>query len=127
MEAAAERASLPRAGIGRAEPALPIVEIDASGARPERTGIAEVDRVLGGGLVAGSVTLLGGEPGVGKSTLLTQLAAAVAARSRRVLYVSAEESREQVRSRAERLGAAGGTTTTKESGSSLRRLRSSCR
>jgi DNA repair protein RadA/Sms len=68
------------------------------------TGVAEVDRVLGGGLVPGSVTLLGGEPGIGKSTLLLQVAAAVAAQRRRVLYVCGEESAQQVRVRAERLG-----------------------
>ena len=75
-------------------------------ARPRATGVAELDRVLGGGLVPGSVTLLGGEPGIGKSTLLL----AGARRSGRaageaVLYVSAEESKQQVRARAERLGA----------------------
>ena len=63
---------------------------------------AELDRVLGGGVVAGSVTLLGGEPGIGKSTLLLQLLAAWPGRT---LYVSAEESAQQVRLRAERLGA----------------------
>ena len=72
-------------------------------ARP--TGIGELDRVLSGGLVPGSVTLLGGEPGVGKSTLLTQVAAAMAHAGGRVLYVSAEESSQQVRLRAERLDA----------------------
>lgn len=69
------------------------------------TGVDEVDRVLGGGLTAGSVTLIGGEPGVGKSTLLLQLLAGPAAAGRTVLYVSAEESTAQVRHRAERLGA----------------------
>jgi len=70
-----------------------------------RTGIAELDRVLGGGLVPGSVTLLGGEPGAGKSTLLLQAADALARGGRTVLYVSAEESVSQVRLRAERLDA----------------------
>ena len=69
------------------------------------TGIGEFDRVLGGGLVPGSVTLLGGEPGAGKSTLLLQAADALAAGGRTVLYVSAEESLGQVRLRAERLNA----------------------
>jgi DNA repair protein RadA/Sms len=72
-------------------------------ARP--TGIGELDRVLGGGLVPGSVTLLGGEPGIGKSTVLLQAAAEVAASGRRVLYLSGEESPQQIRLRAERLGA----------------------
>jgi DNA repair protein RadA/Sms len=69
---------------------------------PVTTAIAELDRVLGGGLVAGSVTLLGGEPGIGKSTLLLQL---LAGWSGPTLYVTAEESAQQVKRRAERLGA----------------------
>jgi DNA repair protein RadA/Sms len=69
------------------------------------TGIGELDRVLGGGFVAGSVTLLHGEPGAGKSTLLLQAADALAQTGRTVLYVSAEESPGQVRLRADRLGA----------------------
>lgn len=71
-------------------------------------GLGEFDRVLGGGLVPGSLLLLGGAPGVGKSTLLLQAAGAVAARGREVLYASGEESREQVRLRAERLGSEAG-------------------
>ncbi|MEO7556040.1 MAG: DNA repair protein RadA, partial [Acidimicrobiales bacterium] len=82
----------------------PIGEVDVGAYVARPTGVAELDRVLGGGLVPGSVTLVGGEPGVGKSTLLTQLAASVAADGRRALYVSAEESAQQVRLRAERLG-----------------------
>ncbi|MFZ4717975.1 MAG: DNA repair protein RadA [Ilumatobacteraceae bacterium] len=82
--------------------AVPIGEVDASSAQPQPTGLPELDRVLGGGLVAGSVTLLGGEPGIGKSTILLQLLAQWPTRS---LYVSAEESAQQVRLRAERLGA----------------------
>jgi len=69
------------------------------------SGMSELDRVLGGGFVPGSVTLIGGEPGVGKSTLLTQVAASMAYAGTDVLYVSAEESRHQVRLRAGRLGA----------------------
>ena len=69
------------------------------------TGLPELDRVLGGGLVGGSVTLLGGEPGIGKSTLLLQVAARAAADDRRALYVSGEESLGQIRMRADRLGA----------------------
>jgi DNA repair protein RadA/Sms len=67
-------------------------------------GIGELDRVLGGGLVAGSVVLLGGEPGIGKSTLLLQVAAGVAAAGGEVLYATGEESGGQVRLRAARLG-----------------------
>jgi DNA repair protein RadA/Sms len=70
-------------------------------------GIAELDRVLGGGLVAGSAVLVAGDPGIGKSTLLLQAAAALAGAGRRVLYVSGEEAVEQVRLRARRLGLAG--------------------
>ena len=84
--------------------AMPIAEIDALIGGPQSTGIEELDRVLGGGLVPGSVTLLGGEPGIGKSTLLLQLAATWPTRT---LYVSGEESAQQVRLRAERLGAIG--------------------
>ena len=69
------------------------------------TGIAELDRVLGGGIVPGAAILLSGEPGVGKSTLLLEAAARAAASGRRVLYASAEESTAQVRLRAERTGA----------------------
>ncbi|PZE77691.1 DNA repair protein RadA [Curtobacterium sp. MCBD17_019] len=70
-----------------------------------RTGIGEFDRVLGGGIVPGAAILLSGEPGVGKSTLLLEVASRAAAAGKRVLYVSAEESVDQVRMRAERTGA----------------------
>jgi DNA repair protein RadA/Sms len=81
--------------------------IHAAGAAAGRlaSGLGELDRVLGGGLVAGSVTLLGGEPGIGKSTLLLQVAQAVGA-LRPVLYVSGEESSAQIALRAQRLGGA---------------------
>ncbi|MEP7203890.1 MAG: DNA repair protein RadA [Ilumatobacteraceae bacterium] len=84
--------------------AMPIAEVDTLIGGPRPTGIDELDRVLGGGLVPGSVTLLGGEPGIGKSTLLLQLAAQWPTRT---LYISGEESAQQVRLRAERLGALG--------------------
>lgn len=70
-------------------------------------GYSEMDRVLGGGLVAGSVTLIGGEPGIGKSTLLLQVSGAIAKEVGPVLYVSGEESIEQVKMRAERLDITG--------------------
>jgi len=89
------------APMARAELRL-LHDIDALLAQPQPTGIGELDRVLGGGLVAGSVTLLGGEPGIGKSTLLLQLLASWPGPT---LYISAEESPQQVRLRAERLGA----------------------
>jgi len=85
--------------------AIPINQIEV---RPDLiipTGIQEFDRVLGAGVVAGSVILLGGEPGIGKSTLALQLAAEVAASGRCVLYISGEESLNQIRLRSERLGA----------------------
>jgi DNA repair protein RadA/Sms len=84
---------------------VPIHEGDPQGWQAGPTGWGELDRVLGGGVLPGSVTLLGGEPGVGKSTLLLQLGACLAAGGTRVLYVSGEESTQQVRLRAERLGA----------------------
>jgi DNA repair protein RadA/Sms len=89
---------------GAADVPQPIAEVDTDDWRPRRTGMAEVDRVLSGGLVPGSVTLLGGEPGTGKSTLLLQVASALAGGGATILYVSAEESKQQVRLRAERLG-----------------------
>ena len=96
--------AVPLAGleVGEARP-MSALAADESAAAP--TGMAEADRALGGGLVPGSVTLLGGEPGVGKSTLTLQLAAARVRAGGRVLLVSAEESAAQVRLRAERLGA----------------------
>ncbi len=68
------------------------------------TGISELDRVLGGGIVPGSMTLVGGDPGIGKSTLILQLLATLARDGRKVLYVTGEESAEQIRMRADRLG-----------------------
>src|SRR6478672_5540947 len=90
-------------------PAVPIGEVDARRAVARPTGVPEFDRVLGGGIVPGAVVLVAGEPGIGKSTLLLDVAAR-AARSgehgeRRVLYVSGEESAAQVRTRAERIEA----------------------
>src|SRR5687767_2803844 len=85
----------------------PIGEVDVTEWAAKPTGVSELDRVLGGGLVPGSVTLLGGEPGIGKSTLVLQALGrlAGAAQPTRCLLVTAEESRAQVRSRGERLGA----------------------
>lgn len=85
---------------------LPIVLGEHPGAdfKPFPTGIEGLDRVLGGGLTPGGAVLLGGEPGIGKSTLLLQLAGLAAAAGRRVVYVSGEESLPQLKSRGERLG-----------------------
>jgi DNA repair protein RadA/Sms len=85
----------------------PVIRLrDVTAERLERwsTGLAELDYVLGGGVVPGSMTLIGGEPGIGKSTLLLQAAAKLEASGRTVLYASGEESAEQLRLRADRLG-----------------------
>ena len=90
---------------GRVEhPARPIADVPVEDAQAWSTGVSEFDRVLGGGIVPGSVVLVAGEPGIGKSTLLLDVAARAAA-GRPVLYVSGEESAAQVRARAQRIGA----------------------
>ena len=94
-----------RAALNEASKPARLSEVRALERSRVPTGINELDRVLGGGLVPGSVTLLGGEPGIGKSTVLLQAAAEVAASGRTVLYITGEESPQQVRLRAERLGA----------------------
>ncbi|MGA2193116.1 MAG: DNA repair protein RadA [Nitrospirota bacterium] len=83
----------------------PIGEIHGEGEHRTSVGIGELDRVLGGGLVKGSVVLVGGDPGIGKSTLMLQAMEALAATGKRVLYVSGEESARQIKLRGERLGA----------------------
>jgi len=90
-----------------ASTATPITEVEAVDAARISTGIAELDRILGGGAVLGSAILIGGDPGIGKSTLLLQAAERVAASGLRVLYVTAEESLLQTKLRAERLGVCG--------------------
>ncbi|HNB94588.1 MAG TPA: DNA repair protein RadA [Microthrixaceae bacterium] len=103
-----EELETPDAGLeplAASSPPTPITQLTAADGAPVPTGIAELDRVLGGGFVPGSVTLLGGEPGVGKSTLVLQALAARARAGARVLYVTGEESADQVRLRAERVDA----------------------
>ncbi|WP_026373210.1 DNA repair protein RadA [Agrococcus lahaulensis] len=105
-----EEVGVPAKGVAAASvpasrAARPITELETADAPRWPTGIAEFDRVLGGGIVPGAVVLCSGEPGVGKSTLLLAVAARAAATGRRVLYVSGEESLAQVRLRAERTGA----------------------
>ena len=87
--------------------AVELNEIPASGTTHMATGIDELDRVLGGGFVSGATVLLAGDPGIGKSTLLLQAAAAVAKTARKVLYATGEEALEQIRLRASRLGVKG--------------------
>src|SRR5438309_1031910 len=86
--------------------AIELVGLDREVKLPERmsTGLQEFDRAVGGGLVAASATLIGGDPGIGKSTLLLQAAARIAAAGRPVAYISGEEATDQVRLRARRLG-----------------------
>ena len=104
------RARVGGAAVRRGAAGRPFPLEDLSGATQSEprlvTGVAELDRVAGGGFVAGSATLIGGEPGIGKSTLLIQACAAVARSGGRVVYVSGEESTAQVRLRAARLGLA---------------------
>src|ERR687889_1061197 len=94
------------AGKAAAQPMLRLVDVEAAEAERISTGVPELDRVLGGGLVPASLVLVGGEPGVGKSTLLLTALAAMSA-SRRALLITGEESAAQVKLRAERLGGAG--------------------
>src|SRR3954452_4270189 len=89
---------------GRALKPVPLSEVEAPKLRRLVTGIGELDRVLGGGLVPGSMVLIGGSPGIGKSTITGGALGNLAAAGRRVLYVSGEESAAQVKLRAERLG-----------------------
>lgn len=100
------RPSGPRPSPTRSRP-RPLAEVPLVEATRLRTGLGELDRVLGGGVVPGSLVLIGGDPGIGKSTLLLQAARALAAVAPPVLYVSAEESAAQVKLRAERLGVPG--------------------
>lgn len=84
--------------------AMPLAHVEDQGHRPYSTGLEALDRVLGKGFMPGAAVLVGGEPGIGKSTLLLQLAGTVAREGRVVLYASGEESLPQIRSRADRLG-----------------------
>ena len=93
------------AGIEFNEAPLPIDEIVADEKERVTTGIAEMDRVLGGGIVNGSVTLVGGDPGIGKSTLLLQVVHNLAEKDLKILYISGEESAKQIKLRGARLGA----------------------
>jgi DNA repair protein RadA/Sms len=87
-----------------ASPPVPLADVSLEDAERVRSGIEEFDRVLGGGIVPGSITLVGGEPGIGKSTLLLSAAGSLAAAGHSVLYVSGEESLRQTKLRAARMG-----------------------
>ncbi len=100
---AERRAPTRAASSGDAPRAIPLHEIDTSGDERVSSGMPELDRVLGGGLVRGSLVLLAGDPGVGKSTLVLRMAAELAAPDRPSLYVAAEESAAQIRMRAGRM------------------------
>lgn len=101
--------ALPMMASARAQP---IGSVDAAGSvRRVASGVGELDRVLGGGFVPGSAIMVGGDPGIGKSTLLLQVAGALARSGTRVLYVSSEESAEQVKLRAGRLSIPTGEET----------------
>eukprot|EP01037_Dinobryon_pediforme_P021166 gene21166-21963_t len=101
--------SAPRSPSGKRGRVFPLVTLEGEAREAPRivSGMAEFDRVTGGGFVRGSAILVGGDPGIGKSTLLIQACAALANRGHRVVYVSGEEAVGQVRMRAERLGLAG--------------------
>src|SRR5256714_15468962 len=101
-----EEAPPPAPGAPAARPLLRLVDVEAEEAKRIPTGVSELDRVLGGGIVPASLVLLGGEPGVGKSTLLLTALAAIS-KERRALLVTGEESTAQVKLRAARLGGAG--------------------
>ncbi len=104
LEERAEKPAKSVRGISGSGP-VPVTDIITTQEERYATGLTELDRVLGGGLVPGSLVLVGGDPGIGKSTLLLQAAAALAARVGKVLYVSGEESAQQIKLRAERIGA----------------------
>ncbi len=100
---AQKKSSYAASGSLSAKP-CPLREIEITGETRMSTGMGEFDRVLGGGIVPGSLILLGGDPGIGKSTLLLQMCGSLAADGRSVLYVSGEESLQQIRLRADRMG-----------------------
>jgi DNA repair protein RadA/Sms len=98
-----EKVSVRRSSRSVSSKASPLQSVSADAQQRKKTGIDELDRVLGGGLINDMVVLLGGDPGIGKSTLLLQAADKLSS-SNTVLYVSGEESRSQIKIRADRLG-----------------------
>ena len=105
VEPSGARGAAPREAVSP----TPLTQVSSEDTARMRVGLEEFDRVLGGGLVPGSVTLVGGEPGIGKSTLLLSVAGALAAAGKTVLYVSGEESLRQTKLRATRLGLSAST------------------
>ena len=93
----------------KAAQVLPLSAVKSEKEERIVTGIAEFDRVLGGGIVAGSLVLVGGDPGIGKSTLLLQMCYNLSAAGKDVLYISGEESLKQIKLRADRIGQCSGT------------------
>jgi DNA repair protein RadA/Sms len=106
---AAKAAPKQRPGTGAA--AMLLKDIPEDVTVRTSTGVSELDRVLGGGIVEGALMLIGGDPGVGKSTLLLQVCAHLARGGKRVLYISGEESAKQLKLRANRLGIRGNSST----------------
>ena len=102
--AAASLTAAPGKRVGAQAKPVSLDEIELSDTDRTRTGFAELDRVLGSGVVRGSLVLVGGDPGIGKSTLLLQMCRLVSAEGTKVLYVSGEESARQIKLRAERIG-----------------------
>src|SRR6478736_3921307 len=100
IETVGNRYSAQHQGLAQSAPVLSLADIEAIDVPRFGTGLEEFDRVLGGGLVAGGVVLIGGDPGIGKSTLLLQALAEIAS-ERRALYVSGEESAAQIALRAQ--------------------------
>lgn len=105
LEELVQDAPVRSAHVRTGEIPVPLAQVENKGHEPYPSGMEALDRVLGAGIVPGSAILAGGEPGIGKSTLLLQVASNVAAGGRRVLYASGEESLAQIRQRGERLGA----------------------
>lgn len=103
MKASSKRGASPSAGRGKAVPSL-LSEISVDEQDRMKTGFEELDRVLGSGVVAGSLVLVGGDPGIGKSTLLLQVCRNLAADGKQILYISGEESLKQIKLRADRIG-----------------------
>lgn len=103
-EKAVSSNSLTRTGSSKHIKPVSLVSISADTEDRIQTGIGELDRVLGGGIVPGSLVLVGGDPGIGKSTLLLQVCRQLAARNQKILYISGEESLKQIKLRADRMG-----------------------